>query len=256
MSRFHRWVLPTILAFLAAISVPFAPTALAAPAFQMPFPCGQTWTGSTRSDHSPPYAVDLNRTDDLGDPVVSSAAGTVITVRDLGSTSYGKYVVVDHGSGWTTYYAHLNSFNVSVGQSVSRGTKLGAVGSTGGSTGPHLHYEQRYNGTVQKIVWNGSQILYYGTKSYTSQNNCGTTVTGTVNTSGADLNVRSGPGTSYSIVGQVADGQKVTIICQVRGETITGTYGTTSLWDKIGAGQYISDAYVYTGSDGQVAPSC
>lgn len=255
MNRFRMWVLPTILVLLGALSIPNAPVASAAPAFQMPFPCNQTWTGSTRSDHNPAYAVDLNRTDDLGDPVVASAGGTVITVRDLGDTSYGKYVVVDHGGGWTTYYAHLNSFSVSVGQTVSRGSKLGTVGSSGGSTGPHLHYEQRLNGVVQKIVWNGSQILYYGTKSYTSKNNCNT-VTGTVNTNGADLNVRSGPGTSYSIVGQVSDGQKVTIICQVRGETITGTYGTTSLWDKIGAGQYISDAYVYTGSDGQVAPTC
>lgn len=256
MNRFRRWVLPTILALLATLGVPYPPAAMAAPAFQMPFPCGQTWTGATRSDHSPTYAVDLNRTDDLGDPVVASAGGTVITVRDLGGTSYGKYVVVDHGGGWTTYYAHLNSFNVSVGQTVSRGTKLGTVGSSGGSTGPHLHYEQRLNGVVQKVVWNGSQILYFGSKSYTSKNNCGSTVSGTVNTNGTNLNVRSGPGTSYSIVGQVADGQKVTIICQVRGESVTGTYGTTTLWDKIGAGQFISDAYVYTGSDGQVAPSC
>ncbi|MFD1423238.1 SH3 domain-containing protein [Laceyella tengchongensis] len=74
-------------------------------------------------------------------------------------------------------------------------------------------------------------------------------------TSGASVNVRSGPGTSYAIVGSVADGQKVTITCQKRGETVTGTYGTSNLWDYIGTG-YISDTYVYTGSDGQVAPTC
>ncbi|MBA4493137.1 SH3 domain-containing protein [Paenactinomyces guangxiensis] len=81
-------------------------------------------------------------------------------------------------------------------------------------------------------------------------------VTGVVNTSGINLNVRSGPGTSYSIVDQVADGTKVTIRCQIKGETVTGTYGTSNLWDQIGEGKYVSDTYVYTGSDGQVAPTC
>ncbi|HWI64381.1 MAG TPA: peptidoglycan DD-metalloendopeptidase family protein [Symbiobacteriaceae bacterium] len=252
--RKARLALLTALLLVAALA---ATGASAAPGFQMPFPCNQTWTGSTRTDHNPQLSIDLNRTDDLYDPVVASAGGKVITVKDLGGTSYGKYVVIDHGSGWTTLYAHLNSFNVSVGQSVSMGTKIGTVGSTGGSTGPHLHYEQKLNGVVQKVVWNGTQALYYGAKSYTSKNSCTSTgVTGTVNTSGADLNVRSGPGTSYSVVRQVADGQQVTITCQVRGEAITGTYGTTSLWDKLAGGGYISDAYVYTGSDGQVAPTC
>jgi hypothetical protein len=101
----------------AATLVPTTP-AMAAPTFKVPFPCGQSWSGQTRSDHSPAYAVDFNRTDDLGDPVVASAPGTVDRVTDLGGTSYGKYVRIDHGAGYTTYYAHLNGFNVSVGQSV------------------------------------------------------------------------------------------------------------------------------------------
>jgi hypothetical protein len=244
--------------FMAAITlIGFQPqAAFAAPAFQMPFPCGQVWEGQTRTDHSPANAVDLNRTDDLGDPVVASASGTVSVVKDLGSTSYGKYVVVDHGNGWTTYYAHLNSQTVSVGQHVNAGQKLGTVGSTGGSTGPHLHFEERLNGVAQKVEWNGAQILYWGSKSYTSHNSCGSTASGTVNTAGADLNVRSGPGTGYAIVGQVSDGQKVTIMCQQKGTSVTGTYGTSVWWDKIGTGQFISDSYVYTGSDGQVAPTC
>ncbi|WP_407701280.1 SH3 domain-containing protein [Tumebacillus algifaecis] len=75
-------------------------------------------------------------------------------------------------------------------------------------------------------------------------------------TAGADLNVRSGPGTSYSIVGSVANGAQVTIYCQTYGTTVTGTYGTSNIWNRIGTGQYISDTYVYTGSDGLVAPLC
>lgn len=236
-----------------------AKSASAAPLFQMPFKCGQTWTGETRSGHSPANAVDLNRANDFGDAVVASAGGTAVTVKNLGNTSYGRYIVIDHGGGWKTYYAHLSSFNVSQGANVSKGQKIGEVGNSGNSSGAHLHYEQRYNGNDVKIKWDGSQIYYWGSKSYTSKNKCSSSeegATGTVNTNGADLNVRSGPGTGYSVVGQVSDGQKVTISCQTRGQTITGTYGTTDIWDKIGPGQYVSDAYIYTGSDGMVAPSC
>ncbi|QQQ77944.1 peptidoglycan DD-metalloendopeptidase family protein [Saccharothrix sp. 6-C] len=231
--------------------------AAAAPTFQMPFPCNQVWEGQTRTNHSPANSVDFNRANDDGDPVVASAAGSVTRVANEGSTSYGRWVEIDHGGGWRTRYAHLSAQSVSVGQSVRIGQRVGSVGTTGGSTGPHLHYEQRLNGVDQKIKFNGTQIYYWGTRSYTSRNSCGTSgVTGTVGTdSGAAVTIRSGPGTQYAAVGSVASGATVTISCQAKGETITGKYGTTSLWDKIGSG-YISDAYVYTGSDGQVAPSC
>lgn len=250
----------SIFSLFASLGL-IAANAQAAPDFQMPFPCNQTWSGQTRTNHSPVRSIDFNRTDDLGDKVVASAAGTVITVRNLGTCptcSYGKYVVVSHGGGWTTYYAHLNSFSVSVGQSVSRGQQIGTVGSTGGSTGPHLHFEQRYNGSATSIKFNGSTVYYYGTRSYTSRNSCGGGVaTGTVNTTSAvSLNVRAGPSTSYSVVGSVADGARVSIYCQIRGQTITGTYGTSNLWNRIGSGKYIPDAYTYTGSDGRVAPDC
>ena len=105
-----------IIAVLVGAAVVVAPgTAMAAPTFKVPFPCGQTWSGQTRTNHSPANAIDFNRTDDLGDPVVASAPGTVDVVTNLGSTSYGKYVRINHGGGYTTYYAHLNGFNVSVG---------------------------------------------------------------------------------------------------------------------------------------------
>lgn len=241
----------------ALVCTMFATGAFAAPAFQMPFPCGQVWTGQTRTDHNPQNSVDLNRANDAGDTVVSSAAGRVTTVRNLGDTSYGKYVVVDHGGGWTTLYAHLNSWSVSVGQQVGQGQSIGTVGTTGGSTGPHLHFEERLNGAAQRVVWNGAQILYWGSRNYTSQNRCsGGSVTGVVDTNGAALNVRSGPGTTYSIVGSRADGATVTIQCQTYGETITGTRGTSRIWNRIASGQFIPDAYTYTGSDGFVAPQC
>ncbi|WP_371578117.1 SH3 domain-containing protein [Streptomyces sp. NBC_01314] len=73
---------------------------------------------------------------------------------------------------------------------------------------------------------------------------------------GVRLNVRSGPSTSYGIVRVLAENVKVPIYCQTPGQTISGPYGTTNVWDNIDDGQYISDAYVYTGSDGYVAGRC
>ena len=66
-----------------------------------------------------------------------------------GGSGYGNYVVVDHGGGVITLYAHLSTVSVSKGQTVSQGTVLGITGSTGASTGPHLHYEVRINGVYQ-----------------------------------------------------------------------------------------------------------
>ena len=72
----------------------------------------------------------------------------------------------------------------------------------------------------------------------------------------SNVNVRSGPGTGYSIVGSLNDGAGVSISCQTTGTSISGTYGTSNIWDKIGSGRYVPDAYIYTGSDGRVAPNC
>ncbi|WP_348652872.1 peptidoglycan DD-metalloendopeptidase family protein [Polyangium sp. y55x31] len=232
------------------------------PAFQLPFPCGQVWAGQTRTNHSPQNSVDFNRNDDIGDAVVASAGGKVTRVANEGNTSYGRWIEIDHGNGYRSRYAHLNSQLVSVGQSVSKGQKIGTVGSTGGSTGPHLHYEVRRNGVAIRPVFNGATAFFYGTKNYTSKNSCsgdggggGSSVIGTVNTNGAALTVRADASTSSAAVGSVADGAKVTITCQKKGTSVTGTYGTSTLWDFIGNG-YVSDAYVSTGSDGQVAPTC
>ncbi|HEY9371316.1 SH3 domain-containing protein [Streptomyces sp.] len=73
---------------------------------------------------------------------------------------------------------------------------------------------------------------------------------------GYRVNVRSGPGTKYSIVRTLPVGATVAIHCQQPGEWISGPYGTTNLWDNIADGEFVSDAYVKTGSDGYVAPRC
>jgi hypothetical protein len=234
----------------------------AATPFQLPFPCGQVWAGQTRTNHSPVNSVDFNRANDTGDAVVASKAGRISRVANEGNTSYGRWIEISHGSGYTTRYAHLSRQVVSVGQQVSQGQKIGEVGNTGGSTGAHLHFELRRNGSAIRASFDGRGALYFGTKNYTSQNKCGSAGGGTtghvgrVNTAGAPLTVRAGASTSSAAVGSVSDGATVRISCQKRGQSVTGTYGTSTLWDKIGDGRYIADAYVSTGSDGQVAPTC
>ncbi|MDR2571830.1 MAG: peptidoglycan DD-metalloendopeptidase family protein [Oscillospiraceae bacterium] len=79
-----------------------------------------------------------------GANVVAADAGTVITSAH--NSSYGNYIVISHGNGITTLYAHLSSRQVSSGTSVSKGQLIGLVGSTGVSTGPHLHFEVSVNG--------------------------------------------------------------------------------------------------------------
>jgi murein DD-endopeptidase MepM/ murein hydrolase activator NlpD len=81
-----------------------------------------------------------------GTPIHAAAAGTVIHAGWLGG--YGNLVVVDHGDGLSTAYAHASAILVGVGQAVSQGETLSLVGSTGNSSGPHLHFEVRVNGSA------------------------------------------------------------------------------------------------------------
>lgn len=85
---------------------------------------------------------------DHGTDVVAPADGVVVFVGNRGN-GYGKTVVVDHGFGIQTHFAHLSSFGVEVGQQIKRGQVIAAVGNTGRTTGAHLHYEVRFNGIPQ-----------------------------------------------------------------------------------------------------------
>lgn len=89
---------------------------------------------------------DISFSGCYGTPVYASAAGTVVTVK-YGTTAYGYQIVIDHGNGLRTRYAHCSQLFVNVGDQVSQGQQIAAIGRTGNATGPHLHFEVIKNGT-------------------------------------------------------------------------------------------------------------
>ena len=82
-----------------------------------------------------------------GTPILAADSGIATVIPDNGN-GYGNYIIINHGGGRTTLYAHMSGFAVSNGASVTQGQTIGYVGSTGNSTGPHLHFEVRVNGAT------------------------------------------------------------------------------------------------------------
>jgi hypothetical protein len=108
---------------------------------------------------APAMHTGLDFRGDTGDPVRVTANGTVTVAGWSGG--YGKMVEVDHGNGFATRYGHLSSIDVRVGQSVKLGHIVGRLGTTGRSTGPHLHYETRVEGEAvdpQRFLRAGSRL--------------------------------------------------------------------------------------------------
>ncbi len=101
--------------------------------------------------HIPKMHTGIDMTADVGTEIYATGDGIVEKVDYMGG--YGKIVIVNHGFGYKTYYAHLNGYNVKVGQKVKRGEVIAFLGNSGVSTGPHLHYEVR-----KKITENGVSL--------------------------------------------------------------------------------------------------
>ena len=116
---------------------------------QLSWPVSGTITSPFGWRHSPfGGAPEFHQGLDIGAPmgttIAAAAGGTVISAGWYGG--YGNYILIDHGGGVATGYGHCSQIFVSSGQTVQRGQAIGAVGSTGASTGPHLHFEVRVNG--------------------------------------------------------------------------------------------------------------
>jgi murein DD-endopeptidase MepM/ murein hydrolase activator NlpD len=95
-----------------------------------------------------PLGIDIDFFNDPSQPIVAAATGIVTFAGGDACCSYGLYVIVDHGNGFTTLYAHMSRIAVRVGQPVAQGTLLGYGGSTGYATGNHLHFEIHKDGAV------------------------------------------------------------------------------------------------------------
>jgi murein DD-endopeptidase MepM/ murein hydrolase activator NlpD len=108
---------------------------------------------------APAMHTGLDFRGDPGDPVRATADGNVTVAGWNGG--YGKMVEIDHGNGISTRYGHLSDINIKIGQRVRAGTIIGKIGSTGRSTGPHLHYETRVGGDAvdpQRFLRAGSRL--------------------------------------------------------------------------------------------------
>jgi len=89
------------------------------------------------------YGMDF--TASIGTKIYATGDGVVKDIQTIGG-GYGKWILIDHGFGYETLYAHLNTFDVKIGDRVKRGSVIGSVGNSGTSTGPHVHYEVHKNG--------------------------------------------------------------------------------------------------------------
>lgn len=207
--------------------------ASAAPNFQMPFTCGYSAVAATFSGHNPPNSIDFQKASITGDTVVASAAGTVSRVEETAKgQSYGKWIEISHGGGWTTRYAHLSVQSVHEGQKVGLGTKIGEAGETGGAKGPHVHYEQDYKGATQKAVLNGVHVPYYGHTSFTSKNKCG----------GNPHSPEEACGAGYSVIDHHALGKAGTVYLlysSKSGQNCVATLKATQLNKKTPASAHI-----------------
>ena len=169
---------PTLL-LAVGLAVATSATAVSAPAagvdpatgpdYEMPFLCGEAWTGTSRSYHSPSfYSIDWNRPDDYGHPLLAAAPGVVTRVVPDGSTGYGRYAIIDHGAGRSTLYAHMKQTWLVEGMTIDQSQPVGFLGDTGNVTGPHLHFEERLNGTDVPAYFHRTTFRMNTTQTSTS----------------------------------------------------------------------------------------
>jgi len=147
--EFQQWIIPVMPRGAAGVSAGIYGAGACPGGYDGLYGSGAfIWPTINRSISGNDYwsghlAIDIGSA--LGEPISASDTG-VIVFAGWATGGYGYVVAIDHGNGYSTLYAHLSSVNVSCGQSVVQGQTIGLGGSTGNSTGPHLHFEIRYQG--------------------------------------------------------------------------------------------------------------
>ncbi len=143
--EFVQWIIPTVargrsgtanLGGTACGEGPVGSTAFIWPSGNHSVSGNEYWSGH--------LGIDIAA--GLGAPVWAADAGVVTIAQGGWNGGYGNVVMIDHGNGWITVYGHLSQINVVPCQGVAQGQVIGLAGSTGNSTGPHLHFETRFNG--------------------------------------------------------------------------------------------------------------
>jgi LasA protease len=240
----------------------------------LPWAVGQSWTV-----RGGPHAHDAG-SGPWSSLDLAGGDQRVLAVRDgVAYTPCVGMIRVLHPDGYASRYYHLWNHLWADGLPVSAGTYLGDTGTETGCGGAasarHVHFSLMYNGNfvgianhiIGKWLFRNGSAQYGGSALHGSRSvpvggqvhNYGVLgrTQGIVDADdGTTVNRRSGPGTGYALAGTVADGATVSIACSASGTTHTGRWGTTSLWNRLADGSWISDAYVYTGVAGPVAGTC
>jgi LasA protease len=240
----------------------------------LPYAVGQSWymyggPHGWSGTAAPWSSLDLAGGDQR---VLATRAGTAYTMCT-------GWLRVIHDRGYSTDYYHLwNNIWVD-GASVSQGTFLGNTGTDvtcgGAASGRHVHFALRQNSTyvgiadhnLGKWVPQNGAAAYQGSALHGSTRvNAGGTLynygalgftQGVIDANGGGtVNKRSGPGTGYGVTGSVSDGATVTVSCSANGTSHTGRWGTTSLWNRLTDGTWVSDAFMWTGVNGAVNGTC
>lgn len=219
-----------------------------APRFSAPYPCGERWTYDHHSAEVR-QALDFVRSDGVatnGSVQVASAPG--VATRHVQAGGAGNYVVLDHGDGWSTYYFHLSDYLVAHGAWVDRGDPIGRTGSTGASSGPHIHYEQLKGGVGRVIHIEGVSLApypsVYGVSHLVSENSCSTEGRH-FTTWGSDRTVHERPSTAAPIVARFAGATRVLVDCQISGEEVSTEGYVNRWWAHLPEhGGYVTNIYI------------
>jgi LasA protease len=200
--------------------------------------------------------------------------------RGVAYTPCVGLVRIVHDRGYSTRYYHLINHIWVQGTTVDVGTFLGntgtEVGCGGSALARHVHFSLMQNGSFVGIAYHiiGKWVFINGSDQYLGYALHGSAVAGSDGDlmknygalgftqgivdadDGGTVNRRAGPGTGYAVVGSVTDGTTISIACSANGTTHSGRWGATSLWNKLTDGTWVSDAFVYTGTDGPVNGMC